>query len=85
MLSKFIATQNNELNVLRKKIESGRKELLKAREKDYQKLVAKYKVLRENQDDAHILEYQKIERHLKLFKPSSNLFNRSYQLESGQN
>lgn len=82
LLAQYANKQTNELNVLRKKIDSGREELLKAREKDYQKLVAKYKVLRENLDDSHILEYQKIERHLKLFKPSSNLFNKSYQLDS---
>ena len=82
LVEHFISKQNNELNALRKKIDSGREELLKAREKDYQKLVAKYRVLRENLDDNQILEFQKIEKNLKLFKPSSNLFNRSYQMQS---
>lgn len=82
LIEHFISKQNNELSALRKKIDSGREELLKAREKDYQKLVAKYRVLRENLDDSQILEYQKIEKNLKLFKPSSNLFNKSYQMQN---
>ena len=76
-----VIKQSNELSALRKKIDSGREDLLKAREKDYQKLVAKYRVLRENLDDSQILEFQKIEKNLKLFKPSSNLFNKSYQMQ----
>lgn len=70
------------MQALCKKIDTGREELIKAREKDYQKLVSKYRVLRENLDDSQILEFQKHEKTLKMFKPSSNLFNRSFHGES---
>merc|ERR1712150_259105 len=80
----FLQKQDYEMQALCKKIDTGREELVKAKEKDYQKLVSKYRVLRENLDDSQILEYQKHLRTLKMFKPSSNLFNKSFQGESIQ-
>lgn len=80
----FIQQQENEMQALCYKIDTGREELIKSREKDYQKLVAKYRVLRENLDDSQILEFQKTEKTLKNFKPSSNLFNKSFAGESKQ-
>jgi len=80
----FLQKQEYEMQALIYKIDTGREELIKAREKDYQKLVSKYRVLRENLDDTQILEFQKTEKTLKNFKPSSNLFNKSLQGESVQ-
>ena len=59
------------------KIDTGREELIKAREKDYQKLVSKYRVLRENMDDTQIFEYHRSEKKMKSFHPSSNLKSRA--------
>ena len=78
----FMQKQDYEMQALCKKIDTGREELVKAKEKDYQKLVSKYRVLRENLDDSQVLEYQKHLKTLKMFKPSSNLFNKSFQGES---
>ena len=80
----FLQKQDYEMQALCKKIDTGREELVKAKEKDYQKLVSKYRVQRENLDDSQILEYQKHLKTLKMFKPSSNLFNKSFQGESIQ-
>lgn len=78
----FLQKQEYEMQALCKKIDTGREELIKAREKDYQKLVSKYRVLRENLDDTQILEFQRAEKTLKMFKPSSNFFNKSLHGES---
>jgi len=80
----FLQKQEYEMQALCYKIDTGREELIKAREKDYQKLVSKYRVLRENLDDTQIMDYHKTEKTLKNFKPSSNLFNKSLQGDSIQ-
>lgn len=72
-LDHFIQKQEYEMQALCYKIDTGREELIKAREKDYQKLVSKYRVLRENMDDTQIMEYHRSEKNMKSFNPSSNL------------
>merc|ERR1712166_144469 len=69
----FLQKQEYEMQALIYKIDTGREELIKAREKDYQKLVSKYRVLRENMDDTQIMQYHQSEKKMKSFNPSSNL------------
>jgi len=64
------------------KVDTGRDELIKAREKDYQKLVSKYRVLREKLDEDQIKDFHRKEKDMKNFKPSSNILHRSMQGES---
>jgi len=75
----LLQKQEHELQALMYKVETGREDLIKAREKDYHQLVSKYRVLREKLDDDQIFDYHKTEKTLRNFKPSSNLFNKSMQ------
>lgn len=71
--------QETEFKTLQAKLESGREEIMKGREEDYKRILAKYRVLRENLEDTQAHERQKIQKDLKSFRPSSNFFTRSIQ------
>jgi len=78
----FVQKQEFEMQALMCKVDTGRDELIKAREKDYQKLVSKYRVLREKLDEDQIKDFHRKEKDMKNFKPSSNILHRSMQGES---
>jgi hypothetical protein len=66
----------NELHALEKKINIGKEEMIKAREKDFESIHLKFKVLKEKKEKQHRHEMIVEEKRLKGFKPSSKyLFN----------
>lgn len=83
LLENFMRNQEIEFKTLQGKLESGREEILKGREEDYKRILAKYRVLRENLEDSQAMERQKIQKNLKSFRPSSNFFSRSVQERNG--
>jgi len=68
---------------LQNKLESGREEILKGRESDYKRILAKFRVMRENIENRQALEKLNIQKSLKSFNPSSNFFSRSQQETTG--
>lgn len=85
LLENFIKNQQNELKNLEGRLESGRDEIMKGREEDYKRILAKYRVLKENLEDSQSKEKTRIKKSLKSFRPSSNFFSRSIQEKtSGQ-
>lgn len=72
-------TQEVDLKTLQNKLESGREEILKGREEDYKRILAKFRVLKENLEDSQALEKQRIQKKMKSFKPSSKFFSQSIQ------
>ena len=61
----------NELFALEKKINIGKEEMIKAREKDFESIHLKFKVLKEKKEKQHRQEMIIEEKRLKRFKPSS--------------
>ncbi len=62
----------NELTALEKRLNSDRDELLKMREKDFEKAHSKFRVFREKLENNHTADFIKEEKKLKTFNPSSN-------------
>ena len=56
LLRRFDEKQQIERNAVLKKIESGRLDIEKKRESDLQKIINKYKALKENQEKAQKAE-----------------------------
>ena len=77
LLRRFDEKQQIERNAVLKKIESGRLDIEKKRESDLQKIINKYKALKENQEKAQKAELIQLEKGFLSFKPSSNLFGKS--------
>lgn len=77
LLRRFDEKQQIERNAVIKKIESGRLDIEKKRESDLQKIINKYKALKENQEKAHKAELIQLQKSFLSFKPSSNLFDKS--------
>lgn len=61
----------NELMALEKKINIGKEEMIKAREKDFESIHLKFKVLKEKKEKQHRHELIAEEKRLKRFKPCS--------------
>jgi hypothetical protein len=61
----------NELMALEKKINIGKEEMIKAREKDFESIHLKFKVLKEKREKRHRQELIAEEKRLKRFKPCS--------------
>jgi alpha-mannosidase len=61
----------NELFALEKKINIGKEEMIKAREKDFESIHLKFKVLKEKKEKFHRHERIMEEKRLKQFKPCS--------------
>lgn len=84
LLRRFDEKQLIEKNAVLKKIESGRLDIEKKRESDLQKIINKYKALKENQEKAQKAELMQLEKGFLSFKPSSNLFGMSGFVEGSQ-
>ena len=67
-----IKRHQNELVATEKKINTEREELLKIREKDFDKLHSKFKVFREKLENNHTSDFIWEEKRLRTFNPSSN-------------
>ena len=78
---KLKKTHENEMNALEKKIRIGKEEMLRAREKDFNGINLKFKVLKEKLEKQHRQEQISEERRLKMFKPSSNYILQFSDLE----
>ena len=79
LLENFIKHQETETKNLQSRLEAGREEILRGRDEDYKRIFAKFKVLKENMEDTHTLEKQKVQKNLKSFRPNSKFFSRSVQ------
>ena len=66
----------NELMALEKKINIGKEEMIKAREKDFESIHLKFKVLKEKREKQHRQELIAEEKRLKQFKPCSKFLYR---------
>ena len=70
----------NELLALEKKINIGKEEMIRAREKDFESIHLKFKVLKEKKEKQHRHEMIIEEKRLKRFKPSSKyMFKMDHQ------
>lgn len=67
----------NELMALEKKINIGKEEMIKAREKDFEGIHLKFKVLKEKKEKEQKQEVINEERRLKMFKPTSKYMLKS--------
>jgi len=72
LLENMNKRHENELIALEKRLNSDRDELLKMREKDFEKVHSKFRVFREKLDNNHNADFIKEEKKLKTFNPSSN-------------
>lgn len=82
LLENFIRLQETETKNLQARLEAGREEILRGRDEDYKRIMAKFRVIKENLEDSHNLEKQKVQKNLKSFRPSSNFFSKSVQEKS---
>ena len=62
----------NELVAIEKRLNSDREELLKMREKDFERIHSKFRVFREKLDNNHSIDFVREEKRLRSFNPSSN-------------
>ena len=62
---------DNELAALEKRINIGKEEMIKSREKDFMEIHLKFKVLKEKQEKYQKQELIMEEKRLKGFKPTS--------------
>lgn len=73
-LRRFDEKQEIEKRVVLKKIDSGRLDIEKKRESDLDKIINKYKALKENQLKAQKSEINELERGFLSFRPYSNVY-----------
>ncbi len=83
LLENFVKNQDTEIKNLQAKLESGREEIIHSREEEYKRILAKFRVLKENLEDSQNKERMHIQKNLKSFRPSSNFFSRSMQEKTG--
>lgn len=72
--NKFIELKKKheiELYALEKKIKIGKEEMMKAREKDFESIQLKFKVLKEKNEKKQKKEKSHEEKRLKIFRPCS--------------
>jgi hypothetical protein len=74
LLENYNKRHENELTVIEKRLNSERDELLKMREKDFERVHSKFKVFREKLESNHTADFIREQKKLKTFNPSSNQF-----------
>ena len=71
-MESFNKKHENELVAIEKRLNSDREELLRMREKDFEKVHSKFRVFREKLDNNHNADFIREEKKLKTFNPSAN-------------
>jgi len=81
LLGRFDEKQQVERAAVLKKIQSGKDDINKKKERDIQSLVNRYKALKENQLQAQRAEIHSLEKDFMSFNPSSNLYGKTLRPE----
>ncbi len=77
LLGRFDEKQQVEKSAVLKKIQAGKLDIEKRRERDKDKLINKFRALRENLSEEQKAELNSLDRDFLSFKPSSNLLKKT--------